>query len=209
VADESQRHGGTIWYSQFTYAGDQVYESEITLHNDHESCTTFFEDLNNPFVPVDGLGLLRVSVGSEQLPLMNSRWLQFDERLNKFTEPRPAVDKGQMWADHTIVWWKDTFFSSSRRFHDRLPAGSASALTHLGTSEKPQFESLMFDRVDWLRSPGDISDPDAVLLSDKYIVRVLEECFHILCYEENAHYPKKNVDFFGVGHVELLWGNSH
>jgi hypothetical protein len=202
VADESRCRSCTIWYSQFTYAGDQVYESEITLH-DGDSLYDTFQSLNNPFVPANGLGLFSISVANCQTPLVESRWLQFDERLKKFTEPRPFVDKGQMWADCTLFWWKDTFFSSLQS-HDHLPEGTVSSLTHLGTSEKAQSECLMFERWGFIYGSRNIPTPDAVLLSDRYVVRVFEQCLYILCYEEYAHYPKEGVDFFGLGHMELL-----
>jgi hypothetical protein len=202
VADEYQRHSRTIWYSQFTYAGAQIYESEITLHNDDSLCTTF-KSLNNPFVPVGGLGLFKVCVMSDRAHLLNTRWLQFDERLHQFTEPRPLADQGRMWADSTLFWWKDTFFSSLQP-HDFLPVGVVSALTHLGTGEEPRSESLMVEKLEFLSHSNVLYGPHMILLDDRYVVRGFKHSFHILCYQESASYPQDDSAFFGVGYVDIL-----
>jgi hypothetical protein len=131
-ADVKDEPKCTIWYSQFSYSGDRVYVSGITLHGD-DSLWTTFQHLNNPFIPVDGLGTFKISVGNYRIRLMDTRWLQFDERLNKFTEPRPVAQKGRMWANHTLFWQNDTFFSSLEFTYDSRRDASSCILAHLGT----------------------------------------------------------------------------
>lgn len=123
----------TIIYSQYTYAGDCTFSSEMTMDDIEDLSYNTFQTLNNTLFPVDSQGKFRVMIGSRYLHTA-ACWLQFDEQLNMFTEPRPSTHPGQMYISSDLSWWNSTFFSSKI-----LPVSQqsgeprVSVLTQLGT----------------------------------------------------------------------------
>ncbi|CAO2647831.1 Nn.00g087530.m01.CDS01 [Neocucurbitaria sp. VM-36] len=58
-------------------------------------------------------------------------YLQFDERLNRFTEVDDPASKGSLWIDATTLWWKDTYYSLS--LITRGSSETGMMLAHEGT----------------------------------------------------------------------------
>jgi hypothetical protein len=126
----SEKDTRTILYNQFTYKGQSIFEAEMAMDDSEDLSYHTFQSVNNAFTPVNDQGVYKVSIGS-RYHAPAAGWLQFDERLNEFTEPRPATHKGQMWAPSHVSWWKDIFFSTKSSEPSQWP--SQSFLTHLGT----------------------------------------------------------------------------
>jgi hypothetical protein len=89
-----------------------------------------FQNGKNDFTPVDDKGTFKISFGSFNYAPA-TRWIQFDERVNKFTQP-PAAEDGQMWVSRSTFWWKDTVFSSLKAT-EQLQSSAPAFLAHMGT----------------------------------------------------------------------------
>ncbi|KAF2024763.1 hypothetical protein EK21DRAFT_77971 [Setomelanomma holmii] len=122
-ADKSINMSTTIRHSQFTYGGDLISGSETVLEG--LSATRFYSQ-NNRFTPISRSGKFRIAV--------LHMCLQFDEKLNRFTEPQPFSHPGQLWAMASSFWWEDVFLET---FNADLNGPSRSsnppALVHVGT----------------------------------------------------------------------------
>jgi hypothetical protein len=238
-ASENIDHQRTIWYSQFDYTGNIKWDAEHFVYSSSWRNKTF-QYFNNPFTPADNSGKFRICVGDVQDPYLSrnqdsSHWLQYDEQLQKFIEPRPQ-------ANPNIFWWKDTFYSSwgipGHADHpNHPPKMGCFTLAYLGTryvwfysnkldcctvkktatrqnecwqyanirySETYEYKPLIFEESD---QPITHRDPslgkDAIVLNNKYVIRACKDYFHMLCFEDNQHYPTADVDFFDMGSVVL------
>ncbi|KAF1921143.1 hypothetical protein BDU57DRAFT_38592 [Ampelomyces quisqualis] len=211
------KHMRTIIYSQYTYTGDCIFSSQMALdHVDHLSYSTF-QTPNNTFFPVDSQGKFRVMIGSRHLHTA-ACWLQFDERPNMFTEPRPSTHPGQMYTSSHLSWWNDTFFSSEILPHDDASSSDqsdqarVSVLTQLGTIHGSEDKPLLLFRHGPCVALDATVDPFAIVANDKYVVRTLTNSFHILCYQTSPDWPSlsgnpdsaKHGRFFDMGVVSIV-----
>jgi hypothetical protein len=71
-------------------------------------------------------------------------------------------------------------------------------------SETYEYEPLIFEDSDQPITHQDLfPGKDAIVLNDKYVIRVCKDYFHMLCFENNQYYPTADVDFFDMGSVVL------
>jgi hypothetical protein len=121
----------TLRYAQFDYDGKCIFESQMSVSKVDTWQDAFFQHGHNHFTPVDDRGTFKISIVSRN-PTYALRWIQFDERVNKFTQPVPTTEKGQMWALPELFWWKDTVYSSTKA--NEPPQSIPSFyLTYMGT----------------------------------------------------------------------------
>jgi hypothetical protein len=218
-----------VWYCQLTYTGDCVFKAEHCFYGSERAITTF-EHLNNPFIPVDDFGNFKICIGDGEDPV-NARWLQYDERLKRFTDPTPIAGSERARAALNLGWWNDTIFSFLEDSGD-LEVLDSNMLAHLGTryvhtkparsrtyktatsksttscmlmkmnSETRGHKALIYHK--WDPSSREQLNRDSLLLNGKYVIRACAKHFYLLCFEESAHYPNADVDFFGMGSVMLM-----
>ncbi|KAH7088466.1 hypothetical protein FB567DRAFT_339254 [Paraphoma chrysanthemicola] len=130
AVDESSQALTTIRYNKFTYAGECVSESRVTL----DGCAVSrLHSQNNRFTPVDRSGRFRLN--------MFDICVQFDENLHKFTEPHPTSHPGLLYAMASDFWWEDVFFESFIK--DTTVQETPAALVHVGTGDKTYFNPLL------------------------------------------------------------------
>jgi hypothetical protein len=114
-----------VRYSKYTYAGQCILESRITLRN---LAAGYFHKLNNQLTPIDRRGSFRFSMAGDGCNIC----LQFDEQLNKFTVLRHYIDEDRMWDNASLFWWKDTFLKAVKP-PDISNTATHPILTHMGT----------------------------------------------------------------------------
>ncbi|KAL5114429.1 hypothetical protein ACEQ8H_007684 [Pleosporales sp. CAS-2024a] len=123
-------------YAQFDYQGQCIFESQLAKDPSHEEQHAFFQNTDNYFTPVDDQGTFKISIGSyNHVP--STRWIQFDERANQFTQPIAAKDAAQMSASRSHFWWKDTMYSSAKTTYQVNHMPAPSYLTYMGTRYPP------------------------------------------------------------------------
>ncbi|KAH7400741.1 hypothetical protein DE146DRAFT_653787 [Phaeosphaeria sp. MPI-PUGE-AT-0046c] len=107
-----QWHQQSLRYSQYTYAGGYAFGTRVT---DVHACQiegTLTISRSKCFMPTDHWGTFKISVGRLE-DTSQTRWVQFNENVGKFTEPRPDTHQGQMWAPSFLFCWNEIFISKS------------------------------------------------------------------------------------------------
>jgi hypothetical protein len=223
-------HGGpaTIKYCQFTYTGDCIFESDMTL-NDLDAGWLHAHQLQMTLV--DRRGIFRFSMVGDSETIS----AQFDEQQNTLTNLRHTTDESCMWTDVSRFWWKDTFFRAMEA--PNIPHSSRHAIiTHGGTryasgfclqsllstsqpfrtgtqmlrrcsltstSDEPH-EKPLVTRVSGSYNDYNVTGSlQSIVLNDKYVVRALANTFYVLCYDDSLQLPKESGPFFDIGSLEI------
>jgi hypothetical protein len=131
--DCRQYKTATIKYCQFTYTGDCIFESEMTL-DDLDAGWLHTHQLQ--MTPVDRRGTFRFSMVGDSKNIC----AQFDERQNKLMNLRHTTDECGMWTDVSQFWWKDTFFQALEA-PDMPQSARHTIVAHTGTRYASSFVS--------------------------------------------------------------------
>ncbi|KAF2828525.1 hypothetical protein CC86DRAFT_368735 [Ophiobolus disseminans] len=184
----------TLRYGRFKYTGECVAESGLTL----DLVRASFHMLGNQLTPVGRDGIFRMTIAP-------GGSLQFDENLFKFTEPRPATHKGELWANDSLYWWKDVLFELKDPEAGIL---HGPILVHLGTTSHPK----PITRKDARRStyadhvPSVMDNQERIYLNDRYIIRVGVADLEVLCFDESSQHRNYSESFFNIGSLQVIDG---
>ena len=123
--DTPPREQATLKYCQFTYTGDCIFESELTLEGLNRGA---LHNKQLQMIPVDRRGTFRFTMHSSSQHIC----AQFKERENKLTKLRNATGGSTEWTDVSEFWWKDTFFRATEA-PDMPQSARHPIMAHAGT----------------------------------------------------------------------------
>jgi hypothetical protein len=121
ASDAGEGAQGTFRFGQFTYTGECIAHSELTV-NTGTYCGWIPRFMNQP-VPLHRDGLFRLLVEPDAC-------LQFDEKIFAFVPWGFAPDQGSLWGSNAVYRWKDVYFGEHV---GRIDEGKYNMLVHLGT----------------------------------------------------------------------------